>query len=103
MSEYLNYFLTSAIGQHQVFSGEEGISREGLSFEDVAYFIIPSPTLEEQALIIDHLKSKTSNIDVLSRLTTSTIDLLRERRAALIAAAVTGKIKIGADQTPISA
>lgn len=38
----------------------------------------------------------------IAKATMNSIALLRERRAALIAAAVTGKIKMGTDQTLIS-
>jgi type I restriction enzyme S subunit len=43
-----------------------------------------------------HVSSETSKLDALRDATQRTITLLRERRAALIAVAVTGQIEIAA-------
>lgn len=52
------------------------------------------PPLEEQSSIVTHLDRATARIDTLITRTESSIDLLREHRAALITAAVTGKIDL---------
>jgi len=52
------------------------------------------PPLKEQRAIVAHIVEKTARFDKLRASTEHTIDLLKERRAALIAAAVTGKIDI---------
>ena len=55
--------------------------------------VIPSPS--EQREIAAFIRRKTSGIDKLVSLTNETIATLKERRQALISAAVTGKIDVG--------
>jgi type I restriction enzyme S subunit len=50
------------------------------------------PPIEEQLAIVKHIKNETTKIDSLHSATYKTIVLLKERRAALIASTVTGKI-----------
>ena len=45
-------------------------------------------------MIIEFLQSENSRLEALSSNTTRAIDLLKERRTALISAAVTGKIDV---------
>ncbi len=54
----------------------------------------PVPPRDEQAAIVAHIKAETSKIEALRAATERTIELLKERRSALIAAAVTGKIQV---------
>jgi len=53
---------------------------------------MPVPPLPEQRAIIAHIASETAKLDALRAAAERTIALLNERRAALIAAAVTGRI-----------
>jgi succinate dehydrogenase / fumarate reductase iron-sulfur subunit len=55
---------------------------------------IPIPKLEEQLQIVEHLDSKTKEIDDLVSLEQKKIDLLKEYRQSLISEVVTGKIDI---------
>jgi len=55
---------------------------------------MPVPPLEEQLAIVAHIRRETDKLDALQKATERTIRLLKERRAALIAAAVTGKIDV---------
>ena len=52
------------------------------------------PPLEEQDKILDMITRETSRIDRLTEKTQRSIDLLKERRAAFITAAVTGQIDL---------
>lgn len=52
------------------------------------------PPLEEQASISDHISQETQRLDQLTSIATEAIELLSERRSALISAAVTGKIDV---------
>jgi type I restriction enzyme S subunit len=54
----------------------------------------PVPPLEEQRAIVAHISAETAKLDGLRAATERTIALLKERRAALIAAAVTGKVDV---------
>lgn len=54
----------------------------------------PVPTFEEQRAIVAYISAETAKLDALRLGTERTIDLLKERRAALIAAAVTGELTV---------
>jgi type I restriction enzyme S subunit len=54
------------------------------------------PPTEEQDAILRHVDKAVSNIEALLATTEKTISLLQERRAALVAAAVTGQIDVAA-------
>ena len=54
----------------------------------------PAPPFDEQRAIVAYVSVETSKLDALRAATERTIALLKERRAALIAAAVTGAIEI---------
>lgn len=52
------------------------------------------PSLSEQSRILEFLQSKLTTIDSLAEKSKMSIDLLKERRSALITAAVTGQIDL---------
>jgi type I restriction enzyme, S subunit len=56
---------------------------------------VPTPSLDEQRAIVDHIARETAKLDAVRAATERTIALLTERRAAQIAAAVTGQINVG--------
>ncbi|MHC1725767.1 MAG: restriction endonuclease subunit S [Syntrophobacteraceae bacterium] len=53
---------------------------------------VPLPPEEEQMAIVDHVSCEVTRLDHLRLATEQTVALLKERRSALIAAAVTGQI-----------
>jgi type I restriction enzyme S subunit len=55
---------------------------------------VPAPPFEEQLAIARHIESATAGWDELIAKARRAIDLLQERRAALVSAAVTGKIDV---------
>jgi type I restriction enzyme, S subunit len=57
-------------------------------------FLIALPPLEEQRQIISHIRTQTAALDALTAEAERAIELLQERRTALISAAVTGKIDV---------
>jgi len=65
-----------------------------IHFSDFGNMFFPVPPLEEQLAIVDHIVIETTKLDALRAATEKTISLLKERRAALIAAAVTGQIEV---------
>ena len=73
-------------------TGSSGFLR--LYSENFLAFWLPSPPAGEQRAIVKFIAEETAKIIELSAATERTIALLKERRAALIAAAVTGKIEI---------
>jgi type I restriction enzyme S subunit len=65
------------------------VNREGF-----AELPVVVPSVDEQAAIVLHLDQATKKIDLLIAKVNDAIERLREYRTALIAAAVTGKIKV---------
>jgi restriction endonuclease S subunit len=91
---FLNYILSSDLGQSQVLFNLTGGNREGLTIEGIRNFRITIPPMNEQIQIIQYLDSKTNEIDDLVHLEKKKIDLLKEYRQSLISEVVTGKIKV---------
>ena len=67
------------------------VSMPHLTAEKLARIPMPLPSLEEQRAIADHLDRETARIDTLIEESQRFIELARERRSALITAAVTGQ------------
>ena len=55
---------------------------------------VPVPPAKEQDHIVTFVKTETAKLDALTAEAERAIELLQERRAALISAAVTGKIDV---------
>lgn len=75
---------------HQGYGGVQ----MNINAEIVRAFRLPVPPIAEQAAIVKYLGRETANLDALAAKARETIALLKERRAALISAAVTGKIDV---------
>lgn len=60
----------------------------------VTEMLMPVPTLEEQSGIASFIQRENGKINQLIAESSLAIDLLQERRTALISAAVTGKIDV---------
>ena len=75
-------------------SEDAGGTKGALTCEDVANIRMPVPPIDEQHAIVAHIANETGKLDELRAATERTTVLLKERRAALIAAAVTGQIDV---------
>ncbi|MCL7461444.1 restriction endonuclease subunit S [Pseudomonas sp. NW5] len=72
-----------------------GAGQPNISGDKIRNLLIAAPlSLEEQEQIASHIDCKTSRLDELVRKTERSIALLKERRSALITAAVTGQIDL---------
>lgn len=71
-----------------------GSTMDNLNADILAALRVPSPPLNEQRRIATYLEEQTSKIDTLIAESERFIELSRERRAALITAAVTGQIDV---------
>lgn len=71
-----------------------GATFRRLNLGTLARTPIPLPPLDEQRRIVAYLDEQTSKIDALIAETERFIELARERRSALITAAVTGQINV---------
>lgn len=85
------------------FSAECGRRSHGLTWdrlriywEEFREIEIPIPPLSEQAAIVAHIALEAERVDAVRAATERTIGLLKERRSALIAAAVTRQLNLGA-------
>jgi type I restriction enzyme, S subunit len=69
-------------------------TQANLNVDRIGSLIAIFPSLEEQQEIATYLDDKTQKIDKLIKKATKSIKLLKEKRTALISAAVTGKIDV---------
>ncbi len=94
--EFLVFAMGSAFLRNQIeqgISGAEGLANN-IAQSDIREFLMPVPPLPEQRAVVVYIARETAKLDRLRAATECTIALLKERRAALIAAAVTGKIDV---------
>jgi type I restriction enzyme S subunit len=68
---------------------------QNFSAEKYGDIVIAVPPLKEQCAIVEHIARESAKLDAVRAATERTIALLRERRVALIAAAVTGQLEVG--------
>ncbi|HIE98043.1 MAG TPA: restriction endonuclease subunit S [Fuerstia sp.] len=71
-----------------------GVSVPHISPTQIEDFAIPVPPIEEQNEIVEHVSSEITRMDILIAEAQRAIELLQERRTALISAAVSGKIDV---------
>jgi len=98
-NRYLRYFFMAAY--HAIRDGGNETSQMNLNADIVSKFKITVPEIGEQSAIVQYLDSKLVTIDLLIQRATGAIELIQERRTALISAAVTGKIDIRNWQAPL--
>ena len=77
-----------------MFSGEGQSTIAHLTGEQLRKYRFPKPPINEQIAIASFLGRETANFDALMIEQEKTITLLKERRSALISAAVTGQIDV---------
>ncbi len=94
MRPYIALVMKSATAKTQIDAFQNGAAREGLNFEQIANIQIALPPLLEQIAITGYIDTQTAKIDTLIAKARQTIELMKERRTALISAAVTGKIDV---------
>ncbi len=95
--EFVGYFALGAAGQVQLIGQGYGGTKVQLALGDVKDLWLPVPPIEEQREIVRHLDAEARRLEGGIQRIKRLIQKLRERRTALISAAVTGKIRV-ADQ-----
>lgn len=98
LPRYLYWSLNSPSYRSQVrlaISGADGLANN-LPLSSLRRIRVWMPSLNEQQAIADHLDHETAKIDSLIAKVERHIELAKERRSAIISAAVTGRIEIGA-------
>lgn len=72
----------------------ESASQPGLNIDFIANLQVPIPPVTEQRSISMHIETEIIKLDKLREVAERTISLLKERKTALITAALTEKIKV---------
>ena len=92
---YLKYYLLSNLIKAIVKVETSNTAIPMISQEQIGNYTLSFPKKEdEQQQIVNYLDEKTSKIDTLIEKSNKSIELLKEKRTALISAAVTGKIDV---------
>ena len=92
--QYLHKILVSDISQIQIALSQTGGNREGLNFEHIKNFSIPSISIKEQCEIVTYIEERTKKIDKISEELKAQISKLKEYKTSIISEAVTGKIDL---------
>lgn len=86
---FVEYLLKSAISQAQIDNFCTSNTQKNISMDDIPKLVLTYPPLEEQRAIAAFLDRETARIDALIAKKQRLIELLQEKRAALISHAVT--------------
>lgn len=103
VGKYIAYALQHAQSEGEIELFVSTATLPHFTAEKVERFRLPLPPLEEQRRIAAEIDRETAEIDAMLADITELRNLLAERRAALIAAAVTGQIDIPAAEETIHA
>ena len=97
----LSSAYASLLFRTPVFSAESARNSHGIVWDRLRLYWqgfrdipVPVPPVREQLEIVERIQQEKRTLDELSTATSQTIALLQERRAALIGAAVTGRIDV---------
>ncbi|ORT97394.1 hypothetical protein UK99_05600 [Frankia casuarinae] len=94
LPEYLLWSLRASYDDLRRLSEENGSTKGGLTCQALKQYRLAVPPLDEQRRVAAYLDEQTAKIDTLTAETDQFIELARERRAALITAAVTGQVDV---------
>ncbi|MGL5251162.1 MAG: restriction endonuclease subunit S, partial [Enterovibrio sp.] len=91
---FLSWVLNSDYGAHNLKAIQTGALHPHLNCGLVKTIKIAFPPICEQKSIITYFEDKLNRFDLLTGKVNDAVKLLKERRTALISAAVTGKIDV---------
>ena len=93
---YVDVFVRLSVFAQEVTRYSKGVWSSRLRLYPQGFYAasLPVPPLSEQREIVAYIANETSKLDELRAATERTTVLLKERRSALIAAAVTGQIDV---------
>lgn len=94
VSRFLAYVMNSDLAHAQYAVGSEGAIQQHFNIEAAKDLLVPLPPVEEQAAIVQRLDARLARLDAIHARSTEMIERLREHRAVLITAAITGKIDV---------
>lgn len=93
-ADYLLGLLSSDMFVAHFSPDTTGVSVPHISPDQINNFVIPIPPVSEQKAIVSFVAVQTAKFDTLTAEAQRAINLLQERRTALISAAVTGNIDV---------
>lgn len=93
-SDFLVWYLNSPLAVSRIEHGSVGALQGHFNVSALRELPLPDAPLAEQQRIVAYLDEQTAKIDTLIAETERFIELARERRSALITAAVTGQIDV---------
>jgi len=93
-SQWLCYAMNTRTVRFQVEVVQYGAAQEQFNISHAVNFWVPAPPRKEQNEIVKFLDDETAKLAALAAEAQKAIDLLQERRTALISAAVTGQIDV---------
>ena len=91
---FFRYFMRMAADRGD-FTLSTASTIQHLTAEKLRVVRYPAPPRDQQRAIVDYLDRETSRLDTLTTRVRGSTVLLKARRAALIAAAVTGQLDVG--------
>lgn len=100
---YLYWILMSGQAKSYWAQAANGVTRFSIGSSATSRLPVVLPPLNRQEIVADEIDRETTEIDAMLADITELRDLLAERRAALIAAAVTGQIDIPTAEEPTHA
>ena len=100
IGSYLAYVLQSDYGYSTLYSIRTGGMHPHLNCGEVQFVKVPVPSCDEQEQIVKFIAKHLERYDLLIQKQEKAIQLMQERRTALISAAVTGKIDVRNWQAP---
>lgn len=100
LNEFLYWYLLSTYFTAVVVLDSDRVAMPKINRDTIGNYKIPIPPIAEQKKILNELGKKNRCIDQLVEKAKQAIELIQERRTALISAAVTGKIDVRNWQAP---
>ena len=91
---YLKYLIMSDQFQQSLMMFASGSTALGIKAERLVYLRSLIPPLSEQLKIVEYIETVVKKVDSLIANADGAIEIMQERRTALISAAVTGKIDV---------
>ncbi|GAB3861577.1 hypothetical protein GCM10028822_41270 [Hymenobacter terrigena] len=96
LPKWIAYYILSEVGKTYLQMQSYGGTKIQLSLDDIRNIPMTAPPLAEQASILAHIDEGMKRFKDMETATNAIIKKLREYRAALITAAVTGRIDVRA-------
>ncbi|MGZ8261661.1 MAG: restriction endonuclease subunit S [Methylotenera sp.] len=100
IGDYVSMVFQSQYGCSVLYSIRTGGMHPHLNCGEVQFVKLPVPPLDEQDHIVEYISQQIYKFDALVERQLKAIELMKERRTALISAAVTGKIDVRNWQAP---